>query len=47
MRRRLDEELGVDPSPTLRMFEQAILEHDPMLNIKGDYSQIRELVGAR
>jgi len=44
MRSRLDDDLGVEPSPTLRMFEQAILEHDSMLNVNGDYCKIRTLV---
>ncbi|MEU9634289.1 BTAD domain-containing putative transcriptional regulator [Streptomyces tendae] len=30
-RHRLNEDLGVDPSPTLRWCESAILEHDPAL----------------
>ncbi|MET7289759.1 AfsR/SARP family transcriptional regulator [Streptomyces sp. NPDC005573] len=30
-RHRLNEELGVDPSPMLRWYESAILEHDPAL----------------
>ena len=30
-RRRLDEELGLEPGPALRRLEQAILEHDPSL----------------
>jgi ABC-type transport system substrate-binding protein/DNA-binding SARP family transcriptional activator/streptogramin lyase len=30
-RRRFAEELGVEPSPTLRQLERAILEHDPSL----------------
>lgn len=30
-RYRLNEELGVDPSPMLRWYESAILEHDPAL----------------
>jgi SARP family transcriptional regulator, regulator of embCAB operon len=44
MRRRLDEDLGVDPSPELRMFQQAILDHDPMLGVHGDHSLIRMAV---
>jgi DNA-binding SARP family transcriptional activator len=31
LRHQLGEELGVDPSPTLRRYERAILEHDPLL----------------
>lgn len=30
-RRRLAEELGVDPSPTLRHYQKAVLNHDPLL----------------
>jgi SARP family transcriptional regulator, regulator of embCAB operon len=30
-RHRLAEELGVDPSPTLRHYEKAVLNHDPLL----------------
>lgn len=29
---RLSEELGLEPSPTMRQYEQAILDHDPSLN---------------
>src|SRR5512133_553714 len=31
----LDEELGLDPSPTLRQLEQAILTQDPTLTVAG------------
>ena len=31
LRQELDENLGVEPSPVLRRFEQAILTHDPLL----------------
>lgn len=31
LRARLDEELGVEPSPVLRRFELAVLNHDPLL----------------
>jgi SARP family transcriptional regulator, regulator of embCAB operon len=41
MRRRMNEDLGVEPSPTLRMFEQAVLEHDPALRIGADHSAIK------
>lgn len=41
MRRRMNNDLGVDPSPTLRMFEQAVLDHDPRLSIGADHSAIR------
>jgi DNA-binding SARP family transcriptional activator len=32
MRRRLDDELGIQPSPALRRIESAILSHDPALS---------------
>ncbi|MFE2102687.1 AfsR/SARP family transcriptional regulator, partial [Streptomyces sp. NPDC059468] len=31
MRRHLDDELGIQPSPALRRVESAILSHDPAL----------------
>lgn len=31
MRKRLAEELGIEPSPVLRRYEKAILDHDPIL----------------
>jgi DNA-binding SARP family transcriptional activator len=31
LRHRLGDELGIDPSPVLRRYEQAILNHDPLL----------------
>ena len=31
LKRRLDEDLGIEPSPVLRRYEQAILNHDPRL----------------
>lgn len=31
LKRRLDEDLGIEPSPTLRHYEHAILNHDPLL----------------
>lgn len=31
LRRRLDDDLGIEPSPVLRHYEQAILNHDPVL----------------
>ncbi|HEV2347879.1 MAG TPA: AfsR/SARP family transcriptional regulator [Actinocrinis sp.] len=31
---RLSEELGLEPSPTMRQYERAILDHDPSLNLR-------------
>lgn len=31
LRKRIAEELGIEPSPILRRFEKAILDHDPLL----------------
>lgn len=31
LKHQLDEDLGVEPSPVLRRYEQAILNHDPLL----------------
>lgn len=44
MRTRLDVELGVAPSPTLRNYERAILAHDPALRVGNDHVAVR---GAR
>lgn len=41
VRARLDDELGVEPSPTLRRIEQAILNHDPLLYQGSDYAALR------
>jgi DNA-binding SARP family transcriptional activator len=41
MRVRLDGELGVEPSPTLRQFELAILNHDPAMGIGSDHTALR------
>ncbi|HEY3608765.1 MAG TPA: AfsR/SARP family transcriptional regulator [Pseudonocardiaceae bacterium] len=41
MRLRLDTELGVAPSPTLRTYERAILAHDPALRIGADHAALR------
>jgi SARP family transcriptional regulator, regulator of embCAB operon len=41
IRRRLDDELGVDPSPTLRVYERAILGHDPALSARADHGVLR------
>lgn len=34
MRRQLSDDLGLEPSPTMRAYEQAILEHDPVLGVR-------------
>jgi len=36
LRRRLADELGIEPSPILRRFEKAILDHDPLLLLHED-----------
>lgn len=41
MRRRLDEELGVEPTVTFRNHEKAILEHDPALHVGADHGVLR------
>jgi DNA-binding SARP family transcriptional activator len=41
MRFRLNDELGVEPSPTLRTFERAILAHDPILAVHVDHRLLR------
>lgn len=41
LRHQLGEELGVDPSPILRRYERAILEHDPLL-----LQESRQLISA-
>ncbi|MDT0262134.1 AfsR/SARP family transcriptional regulator [Jatrophihabitans lederbergiae] len=41
MRVRLDDELGVSPSPSLRKLETAILNHDPALHYGGDHLSLR------
>ena len=35
LRTQLDDELGIEPSPTLRHLEQAILEQDPSIEWSG------------
>ena len=42
MRNRLDTELGVQPSRTLRNHEKAILAHDPSLRLHADHLALRE-----
>lgn len=41
MRRRLDEELGVEPTATFRNHEKAILSHDPALHVGADHAVLR------
>src|SRR4051812_21741462 len=41
MRQRLDEELGVAPSPTLYRLESAILNHSQVLRCGGDHRTLR------
>jgi DNA-binding SARP family transcriptional activator len=42
-RRRLTESLGVEPSPALRQYEQAILTHDPLLMSENHTQMSRSL----
>lgn len=42
MRMRLDADLGVEPSPTLRKYERAILVHDPALCTGANYAVLRD-----
>lgn len=42
MRMRLDADLGVAPSPTLRKYERAILAHDPVLCAGANYAALRD-----
>lgn len=44
LKRLLDEDLGVEPSPMLRSYEQAILSHDPLL-MRPPRGGARELAG--
>jgi DNA-binding SARP family transcriptional activator len=41
MRGRLGDELGVEPTATLRNHEKAILEHDPALHVGADHGVLR------
>lgn len=41
MRKRLDDELGVEPTATFRNHERAILSHDPALHIGADHTALR------
>jgi DNA-binding SARP family transcriptional activator len=45
LKRLLDEDLGVEPSPMLRSYEQAILSHAPLL-MRPPRGGARELAGA-
>jgi DNA-binding SARP family transcriptional activator len=47
MRRRLDADLGVEPSPTLRKYEEAVLSHDPVLNAGADHAVLRPRASGR
>jgi predicted ATPase/DNA-binding SARP family transcriptional activator len=40
-RRRLDEELGLEPSPELQRLQEAILRHDPSLKVDGSVDRGR------
>lgn len=40
-RQRMSAELGVEPSPTLRRCEMAILEHDPVISTRSDHLALR------
>jgi hypothetical protein len=42
MRMRMDTDLGVEPSPTLRKYERAILAHDPALCTGANYAALRD-----
>jgi DNA-binding SARP family transcriptional activator len=41
MRSRLNEELGVEPSPALQAYERAILGHHPILAVRADHLALR------
>jgi DNA-binding SARP family transcriptional activator len=41
MRSRLDDDLGVEPSPALRRIENAILNHHPALRVGADHGTLR------
>jgi DNA-binding SARP family transcriptional activator/pSer/pThr/pTyr-binding forkhead associated (FHA) protein len=41
LRRLLQEELGLDPSPTVVDLEEAILRHDPVLDVPRDEASVR------
>jgi SARP family transcriptional regulator, regulator of embCAB operon len=41
MRKRLDDELGVEPTVTFRNHEKAILAHDPALHVGANHAVLR------
>ncbi|HWH01646.1 MAG TPA: AfsR/SARP family transcriptional regulator [Pilimelia sp.] len=41
MSSRLNDELGIAPSPTLQKFQQAILAHHPVLNVTANHLALR------
>lgn len=47
LRRRLDEDLGIEPSPVLRRYEQAILNHDPVLLVPRQDRRAVQLTASR
>jgi DNA-binding SARP family transcriptional activator len=42
IRRRMNADLGVEPSPTLRKYERAVLAHDPVLCNGANYAALRD-----
>jgi DNA-binding SARP family transcriptional activator len=42
IRRRMNADLGVEPSPTLRKYERAVLAHDPALRNGANYTALRD-----
>jgi DNA-binding SARP family transcriptional activator len=42
LRTMMDDHLGVAPSPEVRKYEQAILAHDPVLHVSGDFAALRD-----
>ena len=42
IRKRMNIDLGVEPSPALRKYEQAVLSHDPALCTGANYASIRD-----
>jgi SARP family transcriptional regulator, regulator of embCAB operon len=47
MRMRMNADLGVEPSPTLRNYERAVLAHDPALCNGANYTTLRDLAVLR
>jgi SARP family transcriptional regulator, regulator of embCAB operon len=41
LRTRMDNELGVEPSPAIRKFEVAVLAHDPKIGPRADHLALR------